>query len=127
MRISDWSSDVCSSDLICPGAHVDLSGTLCHLTRNPPNQDWLYFMPDDAMKDEIESRSLIEMTTSVVAAYLSNNHVASGQIAEVIHTLHGAHNVLTGDGAAPAPEPLPPAVQIRKPVNPASIICLHDG
>src|SRR3546814_16732762 len=89
MRISDWSSDVCSSDLICPGAHVDLSGTLCHLTRNPPNQDWLYFMPDDAMKDEIESRSLIEMTTSVVAAYLSNNNVASGQIAEVIHTVHG--------------------------------------
>src|SRR3546814_18907564 len=90
MRISDWSSDVCSSDLICPGAHVDLSGTLCHLTRNPPNQDWLYFMPDDAMKDEIESRSLIEMTTSVVAAYLSNKNAASGQIAAVIQQVHGA-------------------------------------
>src|SRR3546814_8726188 len=74
------------------------------LTRNPPNQDWLYFMPDDAMKDEIESRSLIEMTTSVVAAYLSNNNAASGQIAEVIHTVHGALKGLTGDGAAPEPD-----------------------
>src|SRR3546814_11250111 len=84
-------------------------------------------MPDDAMKDEIESRSLIEMTTSVVAAYLSNNNVASGQIAEVIHTVHGALKGLTGDGAAPEPEPLRPAVPIRKSVTPDYIVCLEDG
>src|SRR3546814_10257988 len=75
MRISDWSSDVCSSDL----------------------------------------------------AYLSNNNVASGQIAEVIHTVHGALKGLTGDGAAPEPEPLRPAVPIRKSVAPDYIVCLEDG
>src|SRR3546814_9735130 len=28
MRISDWSSDVCSSDLICPTTLADIAGTL---------------------------------------------------------------------------------------------------
>src|SRR3546814_11199983 len=67
------------------------------------------------------------MTTSVVAAYRSNNNVASGQIAEVIHTVHGALKGLTGDGAAPEPEPLRPAVPIRKSVTPDCIVCLEDG
>ncbi len=30
------------------------------------------------------------MTTTVVAAYLSNNSIASNQISEVIHAIHGA-------------------------------------
>src|SRR3546814_11542158 len=37
MRISDWSSDVCSSDLITPG--VDLNGTLLTGRGGDPNLD----------------------------------------------------------------------------------------
>src|SRR3546814_2238795 len=37
MRISDWSSDVCSSDLVAPGALISIGGPRCkqflHYTR----------------------------------------------------------------------------------------------
>lgn len=79
------------------------------------------------MKDEIGSKSLIEMTTSIVAAYLRNNSVASSQIGEVIQAVHGALKGLSGGRAEPEPEPLRPAVPIKKSVTPEYIVCLEDG
>lgn len=79
------------------------------------------------MKPEIGERSLIEMTTSVVAAYLSNNSVASSQIPEVIQTVHHALKGLSGGRREPEPEPLKPAVPIKKSVTPEYIVCLEDG
>src|SRR3546814_5072695 len=38
MRISDWSSDVCSSDLVRPGGHQGLSG-LSHRSRQTDSPD----------------------------------------------------------------------------------------
>lgn len=84
-------------------------------------------MSDEAMKDEIGSKSLIEMTTSVVVAYLSNNNVASSQIGDVIQAVHGALKGLAGGRREPEPEPLRPAVPIRKSVTPEYIVCLEDG
>ena len=83
-------------------------------------------MTDEATKDEIGGKSLIEMTTVVVAAYLRNNSVASAQISEVIHTVHDALKGLSG-GGEPEPEPLKPAVPIRRSVTPDYIVCLEDG
>ncbi len=84
-------------------------------------------MSDEAMKSEIGEKSLIEMTTAVVAAYLSNNSVATSQISEVIQTVHHALKGL-GDGRRePEPEPLKPAVPIKKSVTPEYIVCLEDG
>lgn len=84
-------------------------------------------MSDEATKDEIGGTSLIEMTTTVVAAYLSNNTVASNQISEVIHTIHGALLGLSNGGGEPEPEPLKPAVPIKRSVTPDYIVCLEDG
>lgn len=84
-------------------------------------------MTEEAKKDESMGKSMIEMTTQVVAAYLSNNTVASNQIAEVINTVHGALAGIADGGAEPEPEPLKPAVSVRKSITPDYIVCLEDG
>jgi len=84
-------------------------------------------MSDEAMKDETGGKSLIEMTTSVVAAYLSNNSIATSQISEVIQNVHGAFKGLSGNRGDPEPEPLKPAVPIKRSVTPDYIVCLEDG
>ncbi len=84
-------------------------------------------MTEQALGDPVDSKSLIKMTTTVVAAYLSNNSIASTQISEVIHAIHGALKGLSGGGGEPAPEPLKPAVAIKKSITPDYIVCLEDG
>lgn len=84
-------------------------------------------MSDDSKNDQVGGVSLIEMTTKVVAAYLSNNSVASNQISEVIGTIHVALKGLSETGGEPAAEPLRPAVPIKKSITPDYIVCLEDG
>lgn len=84
-------------------------------------------MSDETMKDEVSGKSLIEMTASVVAAYLSNNSIATSQISEVIQSVHGAFKGLSDDRSDPEPEPLKPAVPIKRSVMPDYIVCLEDG
>ena len=84
-------------------------------------------MTEEAKKDELAGKSMIEMTNQVVAAYLSNNTVASNQIAEVINSVHGALISVADGGAEPEPEPLKPAVSIKKSITPDYIVCLEDG
>ena len=73
------------------------------------------------------SSDLLRMTTEVVAAYLGNNSVPAGQISEVISTVHGALKNLSAGTGEPEPEPLRPAVPIKKSVTPEYIVCLEDG
>jgi predicted transcriptional regulator len=84
-------------------------------------------MSEESKSDAASGKSMIEMTTQVVAAYLSNNSVASNQIAEVINTVHEALNNLAAGVSEPEPEPLKPAVPIKKSVTPDYIVCLEDG
>ena len=69
---------------------------------------------------------LVGMTTDIVSAYVANNAVAPGALANLITSVHTA---LTGMSSAsePEPEPQAPAVPIRKSVTPDYIISLEDG
>lgn len=75
---------------------------------------------------EAQDEQLIALTADIVAAHVSNNTVASSDIAELISHVHGA---LTGLGQPqPAPElELKPAVSVRSSVKPDHIVCLEDG
>ncbi len=84
-------------------------------------------MTEQASGDGVDNKSLIKMTTTVVAAYLTNNSIASNQISEVIHAIHGALKGLASGGGEPEPEPLRPAVAIKKSITSDYIICLEDG
>ncbi|MCJ2139575.1 MucR family transcriptional regulator [Methylobacterium sp. E-066] len=70
----------------------------------------------------------IELTSGLVSAYVSNNHLQPNEIATLIANTHAA---LTGLGrgsapAAPAVEKLTPS-QIRKSITPDALISFVDG
>lgn len=72
------------------------------------------------------NETLITLTSDIVAAHVSNNSVAVGDLAVLITNVYGA---LAGLGQPvqidePAPEP---AVSIRSSVKPDHIVCLEDG
>jgi predicted transcriptional regulator len=70
---------------------------------------------------------LLRMTTEVVAAYVSNNTLASAQLGDVIHAVYNSLRSLDGQVAEAVPEVLKPAVPVRKSITPEFLICLEDG
>ncbi len=73
-------------------------------------------------ESEIETSSL-ESVSKIVSAYVSNNSLPSGELSDLIKTVHEA--LLKPDRAAQtAPEP---AVPIKKSIQPDYVICLEDG
>src|SRR5271157_233459 len=71
----------------------------------------------------------LEMAAEVVAAFVSNNHLAKGELPALIETIHDSLARLSGgvENAAPNEEPKHPAVSIRKSITPEYLICLEDG
>ncbi|MDP3411115.1 MucR family transcriptional regulator [Bosea sp. (in: a-proteobacteria)] len=79
------------------------------------------------MSEITENAELLELTTSIVSAYVSNNNV---QPADLVNLIASTYSALAGLGSEAAPAPtvaLIPAVPIRKSVTPDAIICLEDG
>jgi len=66
------------------------------------------------------------MTAQVAAAYVGNNPVPAGQIAELIRTIHASLAGLDAPMPIQAGD-LIPAVPIKKSVSADFIICLEDG
>ncbi|MER8779013.1 MucR family transcriptional regulator [Mesorhizobium sp. M0815] len=81
-------------------------------------------MPSDLIKSDAE---LLEMTTDIVSAYVSNNPVPIAELARVISDTYGAIRKLQGAAPPKAEEKPTPAVPIKKSVTPDFIICLEDG
>ena len=73
----------------------------------------------------MENTEALELTTEIVASYVSNNSVSIGDLPTVILEVY---KTLTGLGTQAAqPERPKPAVAIKKSVTPDFIICLEDG
>ena len=71
---------------------------------------------------DIETSSL-ESVSKIVSAYVSNNSLSSGELPQLIWTVHEA--LESSDQGASSP-PVP-AVPIKRSVTPDYIICLEDG
>lgn len=85
------------------------------------------------MADEIaandegpDAADLLALTVEVVAAHVSNNTVALGDLPKIIEDVHASLKSLSHGQAEPM-EKLTPAVPVKKSVNPDYIICLEDG
>jgi predicted transcriptional regulator len=79
------------------------------------------------MTDNTASGNYIELTAGIVSAYVSNNSVSSNDIPGLINQVHAALlRVSTGQSDA-QPEPLKPAVSIKKSITPDHLVCLEDG
>lgn len=79
------------------------------------------------MSDVTQDHNLIDLTADIVSAYVSNNAVASQDLPGLIAEVYGALQQTSGGQPEPEPEPLKPAVPIKKSVTPEYIICLEDG
>ncbi len=79
------------------------------------------------MAENSSERSLIDLTAQIVAAYLGNNSVPSGDIANLINQVHAALTRVVGAPAAMPAEVLKPAVPIKRSIASDYIVCLEDG
>src|SRR3984893_2606604 len=70
---------------------------------------------------------LLRMTADVVAAYASNNTLATAQLADVINAVYKSLRGLEGQVAEALAEPLKAAVATRKSITPEFLICLEAG
>ncbi len=80
------------------------------------------------MNDENASQDKghLGQTTDIVAAYVGNNTVKTGDIAGIIQSVHGCLATLATDATA-AQQKLKPAVPIKKSVTANYVVCLEDG
>ncbi|MGF1640334.1 MAG: MucR family transcriptional regulator [Rhodospirillales bacterium] len=77
--------------------------------------------------DAISKDDLLRMAVDIVAAYVSNNQVAAGQIPDIINRVFESMTALDGP-AAPSKAEIPqPAIPVRRSVMPDYIVCLEDG
>jgi predicted transcriptional regulator len=81
----------------------------------------------DTNDDEVARDDMLRMAVDVVAAYLSNNQVASSQISEIIHIVFTSLCSLDERPADVSAEAPKPATSIRRSVTPDYIVCLEDG
>lgn len=74
------------------------------------------------------SETLIMLTADVVAAHVSNNSVAVGDLPDLISKVHTAFSAISNQPQTEATSlPLVPAVPIRSSVKHDYIVCLEDG
>jgi predicted transcriptional regulator len=79
------------------------------------------------MSNSESGGTYIELTASIVSAYVSNNSVSAQDLSALINQVHSAlTRVSTGQGDN-ASEPLRPAVSVKKSITPDHIVCLEDG
>ncbi len=84
-------------------------------------------MSENAAPENISKEQLLEMTTEIVSAYVGNNTIAAGELNELIVSIHDSLHNLTTSGVEVEPEPIKPAVPVRRSVTPDYLICLEDG
>jgi predicted transcriptional regulator len=78
------------------------------------------------MNNTEQSNDLLALTTEIVAAHVSNNTVALGDLPQLINQVY---NSLANIGVVPPPPVArpQPAVSVKKSVQPDYIVCLEDG
>jgi len=79
---------------------------------------------------EPNSKSFIELTATIVSAYVSNNPVPAAELPALISQVHGALTRVSGNGSAPTSAeqtPAKPAVPVKKSMTAEYLVCLEDG
>jgi predicted transcriptional regulator len=79
------------------------------------------------MNDNTSGGGYIELTADIVSAYVSNNSVSAGEIPNLINQIHSALLRVSGGQSDTQPEPLKPAVSLKKSITADYLICLEDG
>jgi predicted transcriptional regulator len=78
------------------------------------------------MGNTAQESDLLALTTEIVAAHVSNNTVALGDLPHLINQVYGSLANVGGSPAAAQEKPQP-AVSVKRSVQPDYLICLEDG
>jgi len=80
------------------------------------------------MEPTMDSKTeLVELTTEIVSAYVSNNALTASDLPALINDVHKALHSAVSQGENPATPPQKPAISPRRSVTPEYLICLEDG
>jgi predicted transcriptional regulator len=79
------------------------------------------------IEEKFENNELVEFTTQIVSAYVSNNSVVAGDLPSLIGDVHSALTRASSNMVQAPKEELKPAVAVKKSLTPDYIICLEDG
>jgi predicted transcriptional regulator len=82
---------------------------------------------DEVSMTEGAGKNFIDLTANIVSAYLSNNPTPAAEIPGLISLVHAALQRVANGRTETPPEPLKPAVPVRKSVHPDYLVCLEDG
>ncbi|MCK7614968.1 MucR family transcriptional regulator [Roseibium sediminicola] len=84
-------------------------------------------MSDTSPSSPSLENDIVDLTAGIVSAYVSNNTIASGELAALIATVHSALSSTAQTAQEPIVEELVPAVPLKKSVTDNFIVCLEDG
>ncbi len=76
---------------------------------------------------ETGPKGFVDLTASIVSAYVSNNPTTASEIPALISQIHAALVRVSHSGAEAAPEPAKPAVSVKKSMTSDYLVCLEDG
>ena len=77
--------------------------------------------------ESVSHDDLVQLTADIVSAYVSNNKVDTGELSQLIESVHLALARAPAAAAEPEQKPLVPAVPIRRSITPDYIVSLEDG
>ena len=80
----------------------------------------------DTPETEISSSELLQLTSEIVAAHVSNNSVPSQELSSLIEQVYRTLEQV-GKGTEPAEDKPIPAVPVKKSIHPDYLVCLEDG
>lgn len=76
---------------------------------------------------ETHPKGFVDLTASIVSAYVSNNPTTAAEIPGLISQIHAALQRVSNGGSEAASEPAKPAVSVKKSMTPDYLVCLEDG
>jgi predicted transcriptional regulator len=74
-----------------------------------------------------KSDELLKLASEIVAAYVSNNSVAVGDLPGMIKSVHATLGGLVSNSNNEPPTSQKPAIGVKRSVMPEYIVCLEDG
>jgi predicted transcriptional regulator len=77
--------------------------------------------------DQVDKPDLVELTSEIVSAYVSNNAVVPADLPAMIADVHEALSRAAQRIGGGEREELKPAIALKKSVTPDYIVCLEDG
>ena len=79
------------------------------------------------MSDNPPPVNFIELTASIVSAYVSNNPVPSAELPTLIGQVHSALSRVSTGQTEGLSDSLKPSIAVKKSISSDFIVCLEDG